>query len=634
MSALRLIPVALLIVASSARAMEPGHFRVMDPFFGEALFYADEGDYFDAIARLDAELKQYHGVDQPNLDTLHYHINRAEFSVGDFELSYRMHRRAGRAIKAVIDGNVPDVVRNEAIYRLARIYFSQEENTAALSTIERIHGGVPPSIVDKIAFLKGEIFLALGRFADAGRIFGSLDKINAYKGFSAYNLAVALYAQGKRKRAIDAFDRAGSEKGNTEAILAIRDKSNLVLGRQLLQSGATQQAVQYLDRVRLKGPFSNEALLQLGWADVKLRHYARALVPWSILIKRNPTDASVQEALVGVPYVYGELEMYGKSALMYGAALDQIGDQLNRLDESIESIRRGNFLKDLVREEVYKDRDWVVKLRRLPNAPDTWYLAHLMASHGFQSSLQNYLDLEQLRRKLAGWEGSYGAFEQLIALRRAYYKPLLPVVDDEFRKLDARMRLRIEQRDMLSERLKRLLVSPDPDLLATSQERIDREQIDRIEQAARDDPSVRLWLKRLNGVLIWNIQTQYDRRLTQAFEHLDALNKDIAKMRQAYNEFVRTRQAATQSYEGYDGQIRRLRKQTADSVVRVNRLMATQGRMIDSMAIAELERRRKILEHDQVKARFAMAESYDRATLARARTREAKSSDKAKKAKK
>jgi hypothetical protein len=39
--------------------------------------------------------------------------------------------------------------------------------------------------------------------------------------------------------------------------------------------------------------------------------------------------------------------------------------------------------------------------------------------------------------------------------------------------------------------------------------------------------------------------------------------------------------------------------------------------MIETMAINELELRRQRLEEYQVKARFAMAESYDRATKAR-----------------
>src|SRR6185295_12765299 len=96
-----------------------------DLFFGEALFHAYQGQYFEAIQRLDTELAQYHRLDEPQLDTLHYHINDADFSVGDFELDYRMHHRAGRAIKAVLEGAVDESVRNEAAFRLARIHFQK-----------------------------------------------------------------------------------------------------------------------------------------------------------------------------------------------------------------------------------------------------------------------------------------------------------------------------------------------------------------------------------------------------------------------------------------------------------------------------------------------------------------------------
>ena len=50
-------------------------------------------------------------LDEPQLDTLYYHIDDADFSLGDFELRYRMHHRAGRAIKAVLEAAVDDVIK-------------------------------------------------------------------------------------------------------------------------------------------------------------------------------------------------------------------------------------------------------------------------------------------------------------------------------------------------------------------------------------------------------------------------------------------------------------------------------------------------------------------------------------------
>src|SRR6187401_485039 len=103
-----------------------------DLYFGEALYHAYQGQYFEALQRLDTELALHRGLDEPARDTLTYHINDAEFSVGDFELYYRMHLRAGRAIKAVLDAAVDESVRNEAAFRLARIHFQKGQFDDAL----------------------------------------------------------------------------------------------------------------------------------------------------------------------------------------------------------------------------------------------------------------------------------------------------------------------------------------------------------------------------------------------------------------------------------------------------------------------------------------------------------------------
>jgi len=54
---------------------------------------------------------------------------------------------------------------------------------------------------------------------------------------------------------------------------------------------------------------------------------------------------------------------------------------------------------------------------------------------------------------------------------------------------------------------------------------------------------------------------------------------------------------------------------------KVKTLMARQGHMLEMMAVNELSKRRERLEEFQVKARFALADSYDRATRAESQKR-------------
>ncbi len=617
----------LIFSTPSASAGPSAPKELRDLHFGEALYCAYQGDWFDAISRLDTELMQHYGVDEPERDILHYHVGEAKFDVGDFELAYRMHRRAGRAYTAVIEGNVEEPVRNEAIFRLARLYFQKDQPVNAEDAVESIRGDVPPEIRNDLDFLRAQIHMANGRYPDAVRILRGLKDAKGLQGFATYNLGIALIKDGKELEGRQVLDHTGQISGVDDVTLAIKDKANLVLGFKLLKEKDFEGAKLVLDRVRLNGPFSNRALLASGWADASQGRFERALVPWSTVVTREVTDASVQEAMLAVPYAYGKLNVNSKAAVMYDGALEKFDAEFDNLGASIKSIREGNFLRALTREELKQDADWVVKLRELPQTPETYYLLDLMASHDFQESLKNYLDLEQLRTKLYSWEKDLDAFEDIIAQRWAYYEPLLPVIDREFRRLDSQMRLRLEQRDRIEQRLTAMLVVPRPDYLATAEERVIGERIALLERklttggtAVPDEVDARI--NRLRGVLHWNVYTEYDGRFTEAYKDLRDLNREVDLLKRQYSAFVRTRQAATQSYEGYDDVIRRLRSTIGKAREKVGQLMARQGQMLETMAVNELNARRDRLAKFQTKASFSMADSYDRATRAQIKEKE------------
>src|SRR4030095_12257166 len=251
-TARKLIGLGLAVGLSVQPAMS---IDLKDLYFGEALFHATQVQYFDALQRLDTEVAMYRGLDQPDLDTLHYHINDAEFSVGDFELNYRMHHRARRAIKAVLEGAVDEAVRNEAAFRLARTHFQKDQLDDAQNALGRIHGVVPAEIRDDVEFLRANIDMATARPADAVKVLQQVQSDESLAGFVAYNLGIALFQDGRTREATEHLDKAVRLPATDGAGLAIRDKSNLVLGSMLFESGDFERATQSLERVRLEGPF-------------------------------------------------------------------------------------------------------------------------------------------------------------------------------------------------------------------------------------------------------------------------------------------------------------------------------------------------------------------------------------------
>jgi len=618
--------VGLLLIVCLATSPVRGD-ELKDLYFGEALYYAHQGYFFEALERLDTEVKQHDEIDEPELDSLYYHIDDAEFSLGDFELRYRMHHRAGRAIKAVLEGAVDETVRNDAAFRLARIHFQKNQIENAMRALARIDGKIPESIRDDIEFLRANIYLAEGRPADSVEVLKKLQGSESFGAFAAYNLGIAYLQDGQRQAALEQLERAGQVATNDPAELAIRDKSNLVLGTIFLEDQEYDKAIPFLNRVRLDGPFSNQALLSAGWANLSVESFDRAVVPWKILADREVTDRATQEAMLALPYAYGKLNVHGRAAIFYGRALDAFSAEVDKINVSIESIREGKFLEALVREEIRKDKDWVIRLRSLPEAPETYYLMELLASHDFQTGLQNYLDLADLRRKLLTWQKGFDSFDEMVDIRHDHYEPLLPAVDTEFRELDSRLRLRIEQHKMLVQRRDDMLTKPQPKFFATREEQAILKRIEHIEARLHGSESgyarsSMLRLKRLKGLLSWTLETEFHDRLTEFDRNLRGLDDAMSVVQAKYDQYVRTRQAATHSFAGYEQPIKQLRAQVQASVDKIDRLMTRQGHLLEIVAIDELAARRGRLENYGDKARFALADSYDRATQAQAKADE------------
>jgi hypothetical protein len=115
-------------------------------------------------------------------------------------------------------------------------------------------------------------------------------------------------------------------------------------------------------------------------------------------------------------------------------------------------------------------------------------------------------------------------------LRGTNYEPLLPEVDAQFRELDSRMRLRLEQKKNVGKRLQAMLTAPRPEYLATAEERIAGERLAAIEKKS-SDPAIARRVAHLRGILTWRLRTEYHERLTAAFVHLKALETTSRRSR-------------------------------------------------------------------------------------------------------
>ena len=598
---------------------------IRDLFFGEALYYYQQKDYFDAVALLDAELAQLYALDDPKRDTLNYHREESELYVADMELSYRMHQKVGSTMQRLLDKSVHPSIRNRAAYRLAHIAFVKSAYEDALSALGRIDDRADQKLLQKAKLLRGQALVALQRYPEAIKVLGSLHANPVVQAFADYNLGVAYLGAGDEVSAYKALNDVGTMTASNREIAALRDKANLTIGAALLKAGKPEQARPYFERVRLDSAFANKSLLWVGWADAASGQYEQALVPWMILRKRDITDVAVQEAMLAAPYGYSQLKAFGKSAVLYGEAVDKIDHEIKRLDDSIHSIREGKFLKAMLSEKARNDPEWLFKLGESADAPETRYFRNLLAGNSFNESYQNYRELDQLRLNLEKGLRDVAAYRDLVSRRKHYFAPLLGATESRYARVRNRMKHALDQRNALSDKLNKLLRKRDPMVFATASERATlrrlkktRRRIDRLASQPGKDILQRKQAL-LEGVLRWNIDTGYENRLSSAFTHLRELDKEIAAARQSEIQLVKAKAEAALTYQGYDQALNQLHQRLVYLKDRTEGLIAHQGQFMERRAVSELIRRKSRLLRYRTKARFAMAEAYDLAIRAQAK---------------
>ena len=125
-----------------------------------------------------------------------------------------MHHRAGRAITAVLEADVDDLVRNEAAFRLARIHFQKGQPQDAMHALGRIRGEVPEEIRDEIEFLRANAYLAMGQPAEAAAVLKKLQGAEGLEGFAGYNYGIALLQDGKTSEGQQQLAKAGEPGRN------------------------------------------------------------------------------------------------------------------------------------------------------------------------------------------------------------------------------------------------------------------------------------------------------------------------------------------------------------------------------------------------------------------------------------
>jgi tetratricopeptide (TPR) repeat protein len=367
----------LLFVAASvtlpAAAVDQNAGRLQELLYGEALFLSHQQDYLAAITRL--QLVEEQGWLSPSSAD-------ARLLLARMKLAYGLHIEAGFDFHALLGEDVPEAVRNRAWYELARTFSHKGYFEAAAEALEHVQGEVPADIVGDYQLLRATVLMSLDQNRQAAQVLERWQGAPALAAYAHYNRGIALVRAGDHAQAVPALEMAVGVPAEGEELLALRDKARLSLGYAFARTEEYEQAREELETVRPQGPFSNRALLALGWIAHKQGRSESALVSWMELRGRSPTDPAVLETLLVVPAVHRELDELQVATRDYEAAITAYTSELNRLHDAREFVRNGNTVSLLLQDAT--------------DPGEIRYFGSLLASRNFQETLQGHDELESM----------------------------------------------------------------------------------------------------------------------------------------------------------------------------------------------------------------------------------------------
>ena len=601
----------LLTPAAQAASNSDDALVVKDPQFGEVLFYFYQEDYFPAIVRLLA------AMDQKQLSD---HVDEAELLLGGMYLSYGHHLEAAEIFERLLADKVSSDIRDRTWFFLAKIWYQRGYLDKAQQALSFIEGELPKNLQREALMLDAQILIDAGEYDAAVARLQNWNGRTEWASYAKFNIGVALVRSGRMTEAAELLNDLGEMNPFNDELTALRDKANLALGYALLQDGQPYAAKTPLDRVRLEGPFSNKALLGVGWADAEMDNYNRALVPWMELRGRDLLDPAVQESMLAIPYAMAQLDSISQAADHYLNAIEAFYEETNRLDRTIDHIESGAFFNEFIEDDPLDSTGWYWELEELPTGPEARYLYHLLAKHEFQEGLKNFRDLSYLHRNLDNWQDNIDVYANMLETRKQAYEQRLPLVRAALERAD--LVRSVESKLSFDTTVSNIEESHDWLALAkksefdmwgevTELERTPALQAD-IPEAAEVQDKIDL----LKGVLQWELEGSFKERLRHIRRNLhqtgDAL-VDAQRARRHIDESMRTEPLV---FAALSDRVYGLTPRIEGTRMRIEDALSRQRAYLQTIAVGELQAQKDRLDLYTIQARFALAAIYDVAASA------------------
>ena len=607
------IAITVILSATSAInsfAVEHETTQIKDLRYGEALYNFYQEKYFSSITNL-LVAKQQRPITAHALDS--------ELLLGGLYLYYGLHNKASDIFSNLIEKNTSKEVQDRAWFNIGKMYYRQHSYDKAKQALLKIKDALSPEREAERQNMLTNIYLSKNNFIAAKKSIQKLFEHTDWEIYAQYNLAIALIKSGENIEGTRLLNKISNIETDNRELKALKDKIYIALGYAYIRQNKPEISTQHLEKVRLKGPLSAKALLGTGWSYQQQNDFERALVPWMELRNWPVVDTAVQESLLAIPYT---LEKMGKNQLAlkhYNYAIESYKKELASLGDVINSVKSGELLFALTPSVISENTLFQEHKHTLPNSIAVPYLHHLLNSKDFQKTVKDYLDLIYLKKSLNSWKNQIPAYKLMLRERNNYYRKQLHSTKNDPR-LNSIKRFK-EKRDQLEIKINKIEQQHNIFALATSEEKENLHSLNKIKNTLQkleqqdDFSEENEKYELLQGLLLWDISTDYSPRLWKVNNELNQLNKALSVASKRLQSLKKSSAKAPLAFSGFKERIASNENNLNKLLNKISRIIFSQEKHIEKQALTSLKQRYHQVENYHIRARYSLAHLYDRITL-------------------
>jgi hypothetical protein len=602
-----------LLLAASARAdglptqdAQTRDAQARDLPYGVVLFDAYRQQYFSATSALLAAQQ---------LQRLPHHAEESQLLLGELYLAWGLYPQAQRIFEQQTASAAPRVL-DRAWFYLGKLQFQNGQYAQAEVSLRQVGATLDRGLQEELVVLRTNLLAREGRFAEAAAALAGLvgEPKNSAVHFARFNLGIARIRSDEQREGVDILRELGKLETRDPELKGLRDQANLTLA-YLVMKRSPLVARDFLRQIRLKGPHSNRALLGLGWTEAQRGNYEVALVPLREVSQRPQVDQAVMESMLAIGNILEHMRAHPQAVAAYQQAIAFYEDQQRILAQTRAAVRGDQFLQALLpapgRPTPRDEAGWFWEADALPDTAELRYLHAFMAGHAFHEALKPLRDLVLLRNQLATRRDDVDAFAQMQTQReRTFAEQLVRLRPEQTlaRVIDARTSGDIFARD-----LQRIAAERDALALATQREQDLLARLQQVEERS-------WWLARemevgeyreryrlLKGLLSYEIETTFAIRQWEARKALTQLDAQLQETLARKNALEQAREQAPARFAGHQARLAAQRARIVAAQHEVEGLIGEQTRLLQDLAVAELDRLSDLLRQYLDSARFSLA---------------------------